>query len=121
VLNETSEMLDGLAEQLMRLLSPEDIAKRLVDLMKNAKNEAVSQGIIRDILEYCGQVTEKERMRAKHAEQPSNAPMFVWAKDVQISFGPTPIGRDEGGLHNPPSVKDALHIDVESRDTKDTQ
>lgn len=79
-------LLNDVQAELKQLISPREIAQKLVDLAKNAKNEAVSQGVIRDLIEYAGDVTEKERLRAKTQASPEPQPMFVLPTGATLNF-----------------------------------
>ena len=79
-------LLSSIQDELKDKLTPTMIAERLVELVTKAKNEAVSQGAIRDVLEYMGEITEKERLRAKTQEQSGSQAMFVLPPGASLSF-----------------------------------
>lgn len=64
-------------------------AMRYAELATSAKNEAVSLGALQRIDDLQGIITEKERLRAKGADQAPVQPMFVLpaGSQVQVTLG----------------------------------
>ncbi len=115
---DATDNLKSLSDEIRAMLPVKGRAEKYVELATKAKNEAVSLGALQRIDDLEGIVTDKERLRAKQSEQPSNQAMFILAPGMNISFGPSTTGSESKSLHNTSTAPPLPYIDVESESPK---
>lgn len=84
-LNDAESRLARLSSAIESVITLKQRAAKYADLALNAKNEAVSAGVLARIDDLDGIVTEKERIRAKGSEPQAIVPMFALPSGAHVS------------------------------------